>query len=64
MCSGSGQGRHDTNMRMQLTLVDTTCEPVWVQELDFAVLHESQLLDKLLQFADQAVRLLTAQIPA
>lgn len=51
-------------MRMQLTLVDTTCEPVWVQELDFAVLHESQLLDKLLQFADQAVRLLTAQIPA
>jgi len=40
--------------------VSTTREPVDVdvdaQELDFAILYESQLLEKLLQFADEAVR--------
>ncbi len=40
-----------------LSLLITTREPACAQELDFVVLHESQLLEKLLQFADEAVRL-------
>jgi len=50
-----------TSTRAVLEMLNTTREPVCAQEMDFEILHESQLLEKLLQFADEAVCPITLQ---
>ncbi len=53
-------GRQTGPMHTPLSSLYTTCDTVCAQDLDFAILYESQLLENLLHFADEAVRLLTA----